>query len=794
MKTFQLPLKVFQSHMHRFPLLISCFHTSPVFSSSCSTCTGVCQPTASPRANEHLSRMDRGPLQQVGPRRRLFRRGSRGGRRKQRQIQTIITRRKCVRPHSPNRTNHLNLIKIPISTSVNTASRPADLHTAPSIYIINANSIAKTHALEQLTADMLAYDIGIAIVTETKLKAKHRTETFAIKGFQLFRRDRPDRGGGEVAIYVSDKYKASECPLTEPHRDKELRVEACSPPIIVGAIYLLPMVGVPTRGEKILDMLMAAMNSAYKVKIIVSAVRSDHKAVLATTGPLPKDRTKTSKQHTFKRRTPGQHARMLQKLAALNLNSEDASDPNLSWSGFYHTMSSWLDEFYPRRTITITSRDPEFITPEIKYLLRRRNAALRGSRIEAAAALTSRIGCLINKQTSRLLSRINRAAGTKQLWSAVRNLTDKRGNADNEATVTAEDLNGFFAAASTDSEYVQPIRKTTAMPNAQVCCEADIFYILDRLRPTAEGLDNIPAWFLRLLAPVISGWIARLFNSSLNSSTIPEQWRVARIRPLAKNKPPKGPSDYRPISVVPVLSRVLERLVVDRFIYPAMFEPPMNLLILDQFAFRPSGSTTAALVDLLQKTSNLLLHHEYVLIISVDFMKAFDRVRHNTLSQKLLLLNLPDHIHNWMVDYFMDRGHSTHLADVASMIAWIDASIIQGSVVGPPSYVVAASDLHPKHKQNVITKFADDTYLLVGSGSVSTVAAQFDNIKSWAEANNMAIHPSKTKELVIYRARRRLPPLSKEQKGYSPLGSSESSSILSFQWGAHKHNSQHLLF
>src|SRR6218665_3017888 len=110
------------------------------------------QPTASPRTNEHLSRMDRGPLQQVGPRRRLFRLGSPGGRRKQRQIQTIITRRKCVRPHSLDRTNHLNLVKIPISTSVNTASRPAGLHTAPSI--INANSIAKTHALEQLTADM----------------------------------------------------------------------------------------------------------------------------------------------------------------------------------------------------------------------------------------------------------------------------------------------------------------------------------------------------------------------------------------------------------------------------------------------------------------------------------------------------------------------------------------------------------------------------------------------------------------------------------------------------------------
>src|SRR6218665_2628348 len=108
-----------------------------------------------------------------------------------------------------------------------------------------------------------------------------------------------------------------------------------------------------------------------------------------------------------------------------------------------------------------------------------------------------------------------------------------------------------------------------------------------------------------------------------------------------------------------------------------------------------------------------------------------------------------------MVDYFMDRGHCIHLPDVASMIAWINASIILGSVVGPPSYVVAASDLHPLHKQNEITKFADDTYLLVGAESVGTVAEKLENIKRWAAANEMVIHPTTTKELVVYRARRR---------------------------------------
>jgi len=86
----------------------------------------------------------------------------------------------------------------------------------------------------------------------------------------------------------------------------------------------------------------------------------------------------------------------------------------------------------------------------------------------------------------------------------------------------------------------------------------------------------------------------------------------------------------------------------------------------------------------------MLLQNEYVVDFSIDFTKTFDRVKHHALSQKLLLLDMTDQIYNWMVDYFKDRGHTTYATGVSFMITWINASIIQGSVVGPPSYVVAA--------------------------------------------------------------------------------------------------------
>ena len=82
-----------------------------------------------------------------------------------------------------------------------------------------------------------------------------------------------------------------------------------------------------------------------------------------------------------------------------------------------------------------------------------------------------------------------------------------------------------------------------------------------------------------------------------------------------------------------------------------------------------------------------------------------------------------------MVTYFEDRGHATKLHDAISRVAAINASIIQGSVVGPASYVIVASDLHKKHPANKMSKYADGTCLMVGSNNIDTISEEFANIR-----------------------------------------------------------------
>ena len=151
---------------------------------------------------------------------------------------------------------------------------------------------------------------------------------------------------------------------------------------------------------------------------------------------------------------------------------------------------------------------------------------------------------------------------------------------------------------------------------------------MDKLRPTATGLDLIPAWFLRLVAPVFAAPISQLFNQSIIQAVVPVQWKKAFICPIPKVTHPESPVDFRPISITPVLSRIMEKLVVRNYIYPALLTPPQTLTFQDQFAFRPTGSTTAALIAFYHHICEMLSTNPYVRVIALDFSKAFDTVRY----------------------------------------------------------------------------------------------------------------------------------------------------------------------
>jgi len=177
-------------------------------------------------------------------------------------------------------------------------------------------------------------------------------------------------------------------------------------------------------------------------------------------------------------------------------------------------------------------------------------------------------------------------------------------------------------------------------------------------------------------------------------------------------------------------------------------------------------------ITLFHTIGTMLSTNPFVRVFALDFSKAFDTVRHSTLLDKMAQLNIPDEVYNWIVDFYTGREHATKFRGEMSAFAELLSSVIQGSSLGPASYIVTAADLRPQHADNEIIKFADDTYLIIPATNSSTSEQELDHIHSWATNNNLQLNSTKSNEIVFFAQRGRFntaqrPPFVKESSKWT---------------------------
>ena len=174
-------------------------------------------------------------------------------------------------------------------------------------------------------------------------------------------------------------------------------------------------------------------------------------------------------------------------------------------------------------------------------------------------------------------------------------------------------------------------------------------------------------------------------------------------------------------------------------------------LIKDQFAFRPTGSTTAALVNLFHNVTGMLETDDHVRCFLIDFSKAFDTVSHSVLLDKLVAYNCPQFVINWLTNFLTGRYQSVVTLSGSSSKLSISRSIIQGSGIGPAAFLAMIADLHPKCVSTVFSKYADDLTVVIPGSAVSHAGDEINNIVQWSVRNKLRLNMSKTKEIVLYK-------------------------------------------
>ena len=207
----------------------------------------------------------------------------------------------------------------------------------------------------------------------------------------------------------------------------------------------------PTHKGHNLDRVYTSEPIYDNIKVVKSTVVSEHRAVVARAdNSRIVDHNKTSRTVATRRRTPGQHAALLQYLQQYSWQSVNSTDDvQTAADNFYSSMNHLLDTFYPTSRITITSRDPSFVTPEIKQLLRQKNALMRKGRLDEANSIATKIGRAIIAHNSICFKDLNSRSDTKELWEKVRNVTGKnKKTMDNNncaPNISADNLNLHYA-------------------------------------------------------------------------------------------------------------------------------------------------------------------------------------------------------------------------------------------------------------------------------------------------------------------------------------------------------------
>ena len=267
---------------------------------------------------------------------------------------------------------------------------------------------------------------------------------------------------------------------------------------------------------------------------------------------------------------------------------------------------------------------------------------------------------------------------------------------------------------------------------------------------------SLPAWFLSIGAPVFAEELTTLFCRSLTEGVVPNQWKKAYIKTHSESTGPYCPG-WLQANINHTNTIQIDGEACSPHVLLSGTQRPrhrFHLLISMPFTLRvPPLLLWLHYCNASQRCS-VPIHSSFV--IALDFSKAFDTVRHATLMEKLAKLDLPDHVYNWMASFFEGHSHCTIFADNVSLLAEIFASVIQGSGVGPISYIVCASDLHPLTLANKMFKFADDTCLVIPASHIHTRELELLNVENWATQNNLNLNRAQSQEIVFEKPRSRI--------------------------------------
>ena len=531
----------------------------------------------------------------------------------------------------------------------------------------------------------------------------------------------------------------------------------------------------PTRINNILDLVFTSGITMTKTYVSHNFASSDHKLVHGSINYLSNNRNNEARKATNPLLAP----RNLNLINEFNINEYLSK---LDWSFItedngidihldmlYNHLQNCLDNIAPINNCYTKYCKPGFLTTSSRRKLRslsksfyNKNDLSAYTRIREIMENNELIR--LNKMRTQELNAISSTDRSIKLTHLYRSRHNSSAHSiqlinhnnneilTNDPTEICELFADYFSSCfnvETDTSSEMTIKNTPSQPCLSTITFNDhtIYKLIQSFKPSKSVCpDGLPPYFLKYCLPNLIPLINKIYTISLTSSTYPEAWKSTLIRPKHKSGTKTEVSNYRPINITPILSRIMERIV----------KSSMNSFLIDngllspaQHGFMNKKSCSTSHVELFDHISTLQDTGHIISIVYFDFNKAFDTVPHKKLLYKLQLYGFRDPLYSWIQSFLKDRSQFITIEQQCSSRHTVPSGVIQGSVLGPLLFLLYINDITGCIKNGRPFLFADDLKIVYSTSRSSTIDTNIliqqdlNNIDLWCKTWTMKLNSKK---------------------------------------------------
>ena len=537
------------------------------------------------------------------------------------------------------------------------------------------------------------------------------------------------------------------------------------------ANFLLPVITLPTKinakRHTIIDNIFTNQINPDMKSGNLSIAISDH---LPSILIIPKDnQNHLPKKHNIYTRNTKNFDReaFLNDFSNINWNitlEAHKEDTNHSMQIFMDKVTNLLDQYMPLRKLTNNEHKRRFkpwISDDILRKINIKNKTFNKLRKCKDPDTKQRLSDEYKIQKNELTSSTRQskkdyynqyftenASNLQKIWKGIKEIINIKSKnysqptciIDKGKTLTdpkdiANSFNKYYASIAEDilkkrkyngnksfTDYLHnPSEQTFALFD---CTEVEIENIIAVINPKkATGPFSVPTNILHLLKTQISHPLSVIFNLSFRTGKFPDLLKSAKVIPIFKKGSKLQTSNYRPISLLSNLNKILEKLMFNR-VYS--FLEKNKILYYLQFGFRQKHSTNHTLVDITETIREALDNGKTACGVFIDLQKAFDTVNHDILTSKLDHYGIRGTSNNWFKSYLSERTQSVSIQGFSSDTEKVKHGVPQGSVLGPLLFLLYINDLHKSIAFSKVYHFADDTNLLNINSSPKAMQKQIN--------------------------------------------------------------------